>query len=292
MTNIAFIGLGIMGGPMAANLVKAGFTVTGFNRSRAAVQRLVGSGGKSADSLAEAARDVDVIITMLPDTPDVKAIALSDEGLLATAKPGSIYVDMSTVDPALSRLLAEAGKERGIRVLDAPVSGGQQGAVEGSLSIMVGGDREDFEAAMPVLSALGTTIAHVGPSGSGQIVKAANQLLVAGTIELVAESLVLLEAYRVDTTAAIRVLGAGLGGNRILERKGESMLGRHFTPGFRVDLQHKDLGIALGAARDIGVVTPLGSLVAQLVSSLRAQGHGSLDHSALIKVVESLSGRG
>jgi 2-hydroxy-3-oxopropionate reductase len=291
MTTVGFIGLGIMGGPMAANLVKAGFDVTGYNRSRGAVDRLRVVGGRAAGSAVEAAKDADVIVTMLPDSPDVERVALGPEGILAAARTGSIYIDMSTVRPSTSRSLAKAGSERGIRVLDAPVSGGQQGAIEGSLSIMVGGDTADLEAAMPVLSALGKTVVHVGPSGAGQTVKAANQLIVAGTIELVAEAIVLLEACGVDAEAAVRVLAAGLAGNRVLDRKAAGMLARQFQPGFRVDLHHKDLGITLATAREAGVVIPLGALTAQLVGSLRALGYGSLDHSALIKVVEVLSGR-
>jgi 2-hydroxy-3-oxopropionate reductase len=291
MTKVGFIGLGIMGGPMAANLVKAGFDVIGYNRSHAAVDRLRNLGGRGASSAAEAAKDANVIITMLPDSPDVERVAMGQGGVLAVAQAGSIYIDMSTVRPATSRAVANAGRDRGIRVLDAPVSGGQQGAVEASLSIMVGGDAADFEAATPVLSALGKTVVHVGPPGAGQTVKAANQLIVAGTIQLVAEAIVLLEACSVDTEAAVRVLAAGLAGNRILDRKAAGMLARQFEPGFRVDLHHKDLGITLATAREAGVVIPLGALTAQLMGSLRARGHGSLDHSALIKLVELLSGR-
>jgi 2-hydroxy-3-oxopropionate reductase len=188
-------------------------------------------------------------------------------------------------------MLAIAGAERGIRVLDAPVSGGQQGAIEASLSIMVGGEPATFEVAMPVLKVLGSTVVHVGPAGAGQTLKAANQLIVAGTIELVAEAIVLVEACGVDPHAAVRILAAGLAGNRILDRKAEAMIAREFAPGFRVDLHHKDLGIAVAAAREMGVAIPLGAVTAQLMGSLRALGYGSLDHSALIKLVEILSGR-
>jgi 2-hydroxy-3-oxopropionate reductase len=187
--------------------------------------------------------------------------------------------------------VAEAAREAGLRALDAPVSGGEPGAEEGSLSIMVGGEKSDFDEAKPILDALGKTVVHVGGTGSGQTVKAANQLIVAGTIELVAEAIVFLEAYDVDTEAAIEVLAGGLAGNQILDRKGTSMLARKFEPGFRIDLHHKDMGIVTSAARDKGVVIPLGAVVAQLIASLRAQGHGDLDHSALLKAVEQLSGR-
>src|SRR5215211_6838170 len=252
MTTVGFVGLGIMGGPMAANLVKAGFDVIGYNRSPEPSQRLVERGGRGADSLAEAVRDADVVVTMVPDSPDVEAVALGEDGIYALAKPGT---------------------------LDA------------TLSIMVGGDPNDFADARPVLEAVGKTVVHVGPVGSGQTVKAANQLIVAGTIELVAEAIVFLEAYGVDMEAAVTVLAGGLAGNAILERKAGGMLRRDFTPGFRIELHHKDMGIVTSAAREAGVVIPLGAVVAQLVASLKAQGDGGLDHSALLKLVEQLSGR-
>jgi 2-hydroxy-3-oxopropionate reductase len=291
MTTVGFVGLGIMGGPMAANLVKAGFDVIGHNRSPEPVQRLVERGGRGADSLAEAVRDADMVVTLVPDSPDVEAVALAEDGIYALARPGTIHVDMSSIRPDVARRVGEAGRQRGIRVLDAPVSGGEQGALDATLSIMVGGDPEDFADARPVLEAVGKTIVHVGPVGSGQTVKAANQLIVAGTIELVAEAIVFLEAYGVDTEAAVKVLAGGLAGNAILERKAPGMLRRDFTPGFRIELHHKDMGIVTSAAREAGVVIPLGAVVAQLVASLKAQGDGGLDHSALLKLVEQLSGR-
>jgi len=291
MKRIGFIGLGIMGGPMALNLVKAGFEVYGYNRSRPALDRLVRGGGKAAGSIAEATNGADAFITMLPDSPDVEQVALGSGGIFENARRGLLYIDMSTIRPALARTLTKAGVAKGVRVLDAPVSGGEQGAIEGSLSIMVGGEPDDFAAARPIFEALGKTVVHVGGAGAGQTVKAANQLIVAGTIELVAEAIVLLEAARVDTEAAVRVLAGGLAGNRILERKAGGMLARQFKPGFRVELHHKDLGIAQEGARELGVVLPLTALTTQLMASLKAQGYGSLDHTALLKLVEQLSGR-
>ena len=291
MATIAFIGLGIMGGPMAGHLIKAGHIVIGVNRSPAPVQKLVEAGGRGAESVAEAVAEADVIITMVPDSPDVEGLALGDDGIYANARSGAIHLDMSSIRPDVSVRLAEAGRERGVRVLDAPVSGGEAGAKEATLSIMVGGDEADFKEAKPIMEAVGSTIVYVGPAGSGQTVKAANQLIVAGTIELVAEAIVFLEAYGVDTEAAIAVLAGGLAGNRILDRKGASMLGRQFEPGFRIDLHHKDMGIVTDAARAKGVAIPLGALTAQLVGAVRAQGDGGLDHSALLKGVERLSGR-
>ncbi|WP_316574297.1 NAD(P)-dependent oxidoreductase [Nocardia canadensis] len=286
MTKIGFLGLGIMGGPMAANLVEAGFEVTGYNRTPAKVDRLVAMGGKGADSVAEAVRDADVVVTMLPDSPDVREIVLGVDGVLAHAAPDILLIDCSTIRPDVSREIATR-----TRALDAPVSGGEQGAIDGTLSIMVGGVAEDFAAAEPILYAMGGTVVHVGGAGAGQTVKAANQLIVAGTIELVAEALVFLEAHEVDTAAAIQVLAGGLAGNKILDRKAQAMVDRAFTPGFRVELHHKDLGIVQAAAREAGVTIPLGAVVAQLMGALVAQGDGGLDHGALIKLVARLSGR-
>jgi 2-hydroxy-3-oxopropionate reductase len=288
MTTIGFIGLGIMGGPMATNLMAAGFDVIGHNRSPAKTERFVAAGGRGAASVAEAVSGADVVATMLPDSPDVRGVLAE---VFARAKPGSLVIDFSTIRPDVAAELAAEGADRGFRVLDAPVSGGEQGAIDGALSIMVGGEEADFSAASEVFSAVGTTVVHVGPSGAGQTVKAANQLVVAGTLELVAEAIVFLEAHGVDTTAALKVLGGGLAGSTVLSRKGEKMLARDFTPGFRVELHDKDMGIVTSAAREAGVVIPLGAVVAQLIASLRAQGDGGLDHSALLQLVTRLSGR-
>jgi 2-hydroxy-3-oxopropionate reductase len=291
MKTIGFIGLGVMGAPMAENLVKAGFDVVGYTRRSSGVDRLVASGGRRATSVAEATRGADVVITMLPDSPDVTAVVLGDDGVLVHASEGLLLIDMSTISPPAARRVAAAAAQRGVRSLDAPVSGGEQGAIEGALSIMAGGRADAFEAARPVFDAVGTTVVHVGPAGSGQLVKAANQLVVAGTIELVAEALVLLEATGVDAESGLRVLAGGLAGSTVLNRKAAGMLERRFDPGFRVDLHHKDLGIMLDAAREAGAVVPVGALVAQLMAALRAQGDGGLDHTALLRGVERLSGR-
>lgn len=291
MTTVGFIGLGIMGAPMAANLVQAGFDVVGHNRSPAAVDELERIGGSGAASVADAVREADVVVTMLPDSPDVEAVALGDDGVLANAGSGTLYIDTSTIRPAVTTHIAECAADAGVRALDAPVSGGEQGAIEGALSIMVGGASGDFDDARPVLDTVGSTVVHVGPAGSGQTVKAANQLIVAGTYQLVAEAIVFLEAHGVDTDAAIEVLAGGLAGNRILERKAAGMVRREFTPGFRIDLHHKDMGILRSAARDTGVAIPFGALAAEFIAALRAQGHGDLDHSAMLLLVEQLSGR-
>jgi 2-hydroxy-3-oxopropionate reductase len=291
MTTVAFIGLGIMGAPMAGNLVKAGFDVIGYNRSPEPIQRLAQQGGRGASSLAEAVRDADVVVTMVPDSPDVEAVTIGEDGFYGVVKPGTLHVDMSSIRPDVSKRVAEAGRERGVRVLDAPVSGGEQGAIDATLSIMVGGSPEDFAEARPVLEAVGKTVVHVGPAGSGQTVKAANQLIVAVNMQALAEAVVFLEAYGVDTEAALEVLGGGLAGSKVLDQKKTKMLSRSFEPGFRLQLHHKDLGIVQSAAREAGVVIPLGAVVSQLVASLVAQGDGGLDHSGLLKGVERLSGR-
>jgi 2-hydroxy-3-oxopropionate reductase len=211
--------------------------------------------------------------------------------VLELLAPGALLVDMSTIRPETSSAVAEAGRKRGIRVLDAPVSGGEAGAVEAVLSIMVGGDAADFAAAEPVFDALGKTVVHVGPHGAGQVVKAANQLLVAGIIALNAEALLLLEAYGIDPARGLDVLGGGLAGSTVLQRKRANFLAREFEPGFRIDLHHKDMGIAVSAAREGGVSLPLTGLVAQLVAAARAGGLGDRDHSALLSLLERMNGR-
>ncbi|MGW4056769.1 NAD(P)-dependent oxidoreductase [Amycolatopsis sp. NPDC004747] len=288
---LGFIGLGVMGAPMAAHLAAAGHDVGGYDVNPAAGEKLEAAGGRAATGVADAVAGADVVITMLPNHPQVEEVVLAAGGVLGTAEPGTLLIDMSTIRPETSVAVAEAARDRKIRVLDAPVSGGQAGAEQASLSIMVGGHAEDFEAAKPVLGAVGKTIVHVGPHGAGQVVKAANQLVVGGIYGLVAEAIVLLEASGVDAATGLDVLAGGLAGSRILELKRRSMVDRRFAPGFRIDLHHKDMGIALAAARQAGVALPLTGLVAQLVAAGRAMGYGSLDHSALLKVAEQLSGR-
>ncbi len=290
MTKLGFIGLGIMGGPMAAHLAAAGHEVSGYDVSADALAKLEAAGGRAASGVADAVATAAVVITMLPNHPQVEDVVLAAGGVLESAKPGTLLIDMSTIRPETSIEVAKQAGERGIRVLDAPVSGGQAGAEQASLSIMVGGNGDDFAAVLPVLEAVGKTIVHVGPHGAGQVVKAANQLVVGGTYGLIAEAIVLLEASGVDAGVGLDVLAGGLAGSRILELKRKSMVAREFAPGFRIDLHHKDMGIALAAARQADVALPITGLVAQLIAAGRAMGHGSLDHSALLKVIESLSG--
>jgi 2-hydroxy-3-oxopropionate reductase len=291
MTNIAFIGLGIMGSPMAVHLAKAGHQVSGYNRTPEKAAPLVDAGGRAADSIADAVRDADVVCVMVPDSPDVSDVLTGEGGVFDNAKEGTLVIDFSSIRPDVTTQLAEQAATKGMRLVDAPVSGGEAGAVNAALSIMVGGDADDFEAAKPYLEVVGKTIVHVGPSGAGQTVKAANQLIVAANIEALAEAVVFLEAYGVDTAAALEVLGGGLAGSKVLDQKKQNMLDRSFDPGFRIALHHKDLGIVTAAAREAGVVAPVGALVAQLMASALANGDGGLDHSGLLRGVERLSGR-
>jgi 2-hydroxy-3-oxopropionate reductase len=288
---VGFIGLGIMGSPMAAHLVGAGHEVIGFDLVPESLAKLADAGGKTAGTVAEAVAAAEVVITMLPDHPHVEQVVLGPDGVLDNTGEGLLLIDMSTIRPESSLAIARAAKARGVRVLDAPVSGGEAGAKQAALSIMVGGDAADFDTARPLFDVLGKTVVHVGPHGAGQVVKAANQLVVGGTYALVAEAIVLLEASGVDAGTGLDVLAGGLAASRILDLKRGSMVAREFTPGFRIDLHHKDMGIALAAARQAGVSLPVTGLVAQLVAAARAMGHGGLDHSALLKVTEQLSGR-
>jgi 2-hydroxy-3-oxopropionate reductase len=289
MTTIAFIGLGIMGNPMAGHLAKAGNTVTGYNR----MQKDSGfeaAGGKGASSIAEAVADADVVCVMVPDSPDVRDVLQGEGGVFDSAPSGALVIDFSSIRPDVTVELAKEAKERGFRLLDAPVSGGEAGAKNAALSIMVGGDAKDFEEAKPLFDAVGKTVVHVGGSGAGQTVKAANQLIVAANIEALAEAVVFLKAYDVDLESALTVLGGGLAGSKVLEQKKQNMVDGSFAPGFRIDLHHKDLGIVTSAAREVGVVVPVAALVAQLMASARVNGDGGLDHSALLRGVERLSG--
>lgn len=288
---VAFIGLGVMGGPMAVNLVRAGFDVRGFNRSPAKGEALEAAGGTAYRSIREAVEGAEVVCVMVPGSADVESVLLGEDGVLASAAPGTVVVDFSSIRPTVARELAQAAEERGMRLLDAPVSGGEAGAVAGTLSVMAGGDDEAFERARPVLEAVGRTIGHVGPSGAGQTVKAANQLVVAAHLQVLAEAVVFLEAYGVELDPALDVLGGGLAGSAVLEQKRELMRDREFVPGARMALHHKDLGAYLEASRAAGVASPVGALLGELVAAAMAAGDQDLDHSALLRGVERLSGR-
>ncbi|MBM4794429.1 2-hydroxy-3-oxopropionate reductase [Streptomyces sioyaensis] len=287
---IGFIGLGTMGSPMAVNLAKAGHTVHGWNRSDGRSGPLLAAGGRAAASIREAVREADVVITMLPDSPQVEEVSYGPDGILAHARRGALVIDMSTIAPRTSTELARKAAEQGIRVLDAPVAGGEAGAIDGVLSIMVGGEAADFEEAKPVFEALGRTIVHCGPHGIGQTVKAANQLILAVNIQACAEAVVFLEKSGVKLEAALDVLGGGLAGSHVLTRKKNNFLRRDYTPSFTMGLHSKDMGIVSDTARAIGAVLPLASIAAQLIGSAVARGDADLDHSALLRGVELLSG--
>ena len=280
-----------MGSPMAVNLQVAGHQVSGYNKHRDTTGPLVEAGGRRTSSIAEAVSGAEVVAVMVPDSPDVQEVLAGPGGVFDNAAPGTLVIDFSSIRPDVTTALAATARERGLRLLDAPVSGGEVGARNAALSIMVGGAAEDFAAAKPIFDAVGKTVVHVGPSGAGQTVKAANQLIVGANIQVLAEALVFLEAYGVDTQAAMDVLGGGLAGSAVLNQKRENMLTRSFVPGFRIDLHHKDMGIVTTAAREAGVVLPVGATVAQLMVSARACGDGHLDHSGLLRGVERLAGR-
>ena len=291
MTSIAFIGLGIMGSPMAVHLAEAGHDVVGYNPSPKRTEALVAAGGRAAASTAEAVKDVDVVAVMVPDSPDVESVLAGADGVFAHARPGTLVIDFSSIRPDVTSALAAQAKEKGFRLIDAPVSGGEAGAKNAALSIMVGGEAADVEQARPLLETVGKTVVHVGGSGAGQTVKAANQLIVAANIQALAEAVVFLKAYDVDLDAALTVLGGGLAGSKVLEQKRDNMMNETFDPGFRIDLHHKDMGIVGSAAREAGVVLPLGNLVQTLMASARANGDGGLDHSGLLRGVQRLSGQ-
>lgn len=286
--SVGFIGLGVMGRPMAENLLSAGASLVVHNRSRPAQDALVAHGAAGAQTPAEVAGRADIIITMLADDDAVRSVV--GGGLLAAARPGSLIVDMSTVSPALSRELAARAAERDVRMLDAPVSGGDVGAREGTLSIMVGGDAADLERARPVLEVLGGSIVHAGPAGAGQVVKACNQVLVAITIAGVSEALVLGSRLGVAPETILDVLSRGLAANRVMDLRRANFLNHAFSPGFKVDLHHKDLDIALAGGGQANVPLPLTAITQQLFRQLRAAGRGGEDHTALLAAVEALAG--
>jgi 2-hydroxy-3-oxopropionate reductase len=286
---VGFIGLGIMGGPMARNLMEAGYELTVHNRSPEKAEELGEAGATVAETPGEAAENSDVVITMLPDSPQVREVVAGEDGVLEGISQGSLVVDMSTISPVVTEELAEAVKQKGASMLDAPVSGGDVGAIEGTLSIMVGAEEADFERAKPLFEAMGTTITHVGPVGAGQVTKAANQIVVALTIEAVSEALVLGSRGGVSPEKILEVLSGGLAGNKVMEVKREKFLSHKFEPGGKVQFHHKDLGIALAAGREYGVVLPVTAVVYRMFESLMARGRGGWDHSALLTFIEDLS---
>ncbi len=289
---VGFVGLGIMGGPMAKNLMQAGHELVLHNRTKGKADELAAEGGAEvAGSPREAAEGSAVVVTMLPGPPEVERVVAGEDGILKGIEEGSLILDMSTSSPTLARELAEQASERGVGMLDAPVSGGDVGAIGGTLSIMVGGAEEDFERAKPLFDAMGATVTHVGPAGAGQLVKAANQIVVALVIEAVSEALVLGAKGRVAPEKVLDVLSGGLAGNKVMEVKREKFLSHEFEPGGKVEYHRKDLGIALAAGREYGAALPVTALVCEMFGALIAKGRGDWDHSALVTLLEEWAGR-
>jgi 2-hydroxy-3-oxopropionate reductase len=287
---IGFIGLGIMGKPMAHNLLDAGYSLVVHNRSRRPVEELAAEGASPALSPSQVASQSDLVITMLPDSPDVELVALGSEGLIEGAHPGLLYVDMSTIAPTVAVQVACSLEEEGVRCLDAPVSGGDVGAQRGTLSIMVGGDRDAFEHAKPIFDVVGQSAVWCGPHGAGQTVKACNQVLVAVTIAGVCEALTLGAKAGVDPATIVQVLSGGLARCGVLENRGERMARGDFEPGFRVRLHYKDLNIVRQTGGDYGVPLPVTAVVHELFTTAVTRGRGELDHTGLLTVIEELSG--
>jgi 2-hydroxy-3-oxopropionate reductase len=287
---IGLIGLGIMGRPMARNLLKAGYALVVHDVTRTAVDELVTDGAKAGTSPRQVAETADVLVTMLPDSPQVREVYLGPDGAFEALRSGWLVIDMSSIAPSTARDLAERAAAAGAELLDAPVSGGDKGAIAGTLSIMVGGSEEAFARALPVFKALGKTIVHVGPAGAGQVVKVCNQVAVAVVIEAVAEALVLGAKAGVDPARIADVLQGGLAATKVLEMRRSNMLGGTFDPGFRIRLHLKDLKNALDLAREIDVALPAAAQVDQLMRAMSAAGRADYDHSGLITMLEDLAG--
>ncbi|MEE9172684.1 MAG: 2-hydroxy-3-oxopropionate reductase [candidate division NC10 bacterium] len=287
---IGFIGLGTMGKPMARNLRKAGYAPTVYNRSRPAMEELEREGATLGSSAKDVAAASEVVITMLPNSPDVEAVVLGANGVLEGAQPGTTVIDMSTISPLASQTIYEEAKKKKVNTLDAPVSGGEKGAIEGTLSIMVGGDREVFEAVLPILQAMGKTITYMGAAGAGGFTKLANQVIVALNLTAIGEALTLGGKAGLDPERLIQALGGGMAGSRCLEMKGPQIIKGNFQPGFTIDLHHKDLGLIMEAARALQVPLPTTAVVQELFSALRVKGRGAWDHSAVITILEELAG--
>jgi 2-hydroxy-3-oxopropionate reductase len=286
---LGLIGLGIMGRPMARNLLKAGYALTVHDVTRAAVDELVAEGATAGTSPRQVAETTDVLITMLPDSPQVREVYLGPDGAFEALRPGWLAIDMSSIAPSTARELAERAAAAGADAIDAPVSGGDKGAIAGTLSIMVGGTEAAFGRALPILQAMGKTIVHVGPAGAGQVVKVCNQVVVAVVIEAVSEALVLGAKAGVDPARIVDVLQGGLAATKVLEMRRENMLSGSFDPGFRIRLHRKDLKNAMELAAETEVALPAAALVEQLMRAMAASGRADYDHSGLITILEDMA---
>jgi 2-hydroxy-3-oxopropionate reductase len=296
--SVGVIGLGLMGKPMALNLLKAGFPVTVFNRSQPAIDELAAAGARAAKSPAEVGEASDIVITMLPDAPDVESVVLGENGVMAGAERRSangasgqqtLVIDMSTIAAAAARRIGEQVKARGGSMLDAPVSGGDVGAKAGTLSIMAGGTPEDFARAKDVFAAMGKTVTHCGPAGAGQLVKACNQIMVALVLEAVSETLILAEKVGIGADILVPVLQGGIASTRIMELRGAKMAAHTYQPGFKAAHHLKDLRIVLATAKEQGITLPVTTQVEQMFSKLIEAGHGNLDNSSVKMIVEEMA---
>ncbi len=275
---------------MAKNLIKAGYPLVVHSRSRGPVDELVGAGARAVSSPREVAGQSDVLITMLPNSPDVELVALGKDGILEGAQRGLVFVDMSTISPIVSQKVGKALEAKGVQMLDAPVSGGEKGAIEGALSIMVGGDRAVFDRVLPILQSMGKTITHLGPLGFGGFTKLANQIIVAVNLTALGEALTLARKAGLDRELTLKALAGGLAGSRCLDQKTPNYVAGSYKPGFKIDLHYKDLGLIMESARALGVPLPATAVVQELFNALRVKGHGQLDHSAVITLLEDLAG--
>jgi 3-hydroxyisobutyrate dehydrogenase len=287
---VAFIGLGTMGVGMSLNILKAGHEVTVHNRTREKEEQVANQGAGRAESPKAAAQGAEIIVTMVSDTPDVEEVVLGTSGVIHGASEGSIVIDMSTISPAATRQMAEELGKRGIKMLDAPVSGGPEGAQKGTLAIMVGGDAVDFDKALPILDAMGKTVTHVGPIGAGQITKAINQIIISGTYLSVAEGLTLGMKAGLEMEKVIQAISGGAASSWVLHNRGINVVNNSYPLGFRVKLHHKDLRIALDTARELGTTLPATALVAQIENGLIARGFGDDDVSAIGRSIREQSG--
>lgn len=285
---LGFIGLGIMGRPMAQNLMRAGYPLRVYARRPEAAFPLADAGALVCQTPAEVAHQAGIVFTMVSDTPDVEAVVLGAAGVLEGARPGSLVVDMSTISPVATRDLARRLEERGVAMLDAPVSGGESGAIAGTLSFMVGGSKEALQRAKPMLEAMGKTLVHIGGNGAGQVCKACNQVLVGATIAGVAEALLLAQAAGVDPAKVREALLGGFANSRVLEIHGQRMIERRFDPGFSARLHRKDMHIVSDTALELGLHLPSAALVGQYLDQLVGQGRGELDSSAIYEVLRAL----
>lgn len=286
---IGFIGLGIMGKPMSKNLLKAGFELVVLDRNQPAVDEVVAAGAKSAASPKEVAAQSDIVITMLPNSPHVKEVVLGENGVIEGAKAGTIVVDMSSIAPLVSREIAAKLAEKGIEMIDAPVSGGEPKAIDGTLSVMVGGKKELFDKCYPVLKAMAGSVVLTGDVGAGNVTKLANQIIVAINIAAMSEAMVLAAKAGVEPELVYQAIRGGLAGSTVLDAKAPLVMDRKFNPGFRINLHIKDLNNVLETSHEIGVPLPLTAAVMEMMQALKVEGYGDSDHGALVRYYEALS---